>query len=100
DFAPIVSPAEGAGIMVSLRDLTALRKAETALRDTERKMATLFETVPSGIVIFDATGTILDANRAALRILGIRTFEQLSAGTIFTLPCAPGTMETLVAKGH
>ena len=100
DFAPIVSPAEGAGIMVSLRDLTALRKAETALRDIERKMATLFETVPSGIVIFDATGTILDANRAALRILGIRTFEQLSAGTIFTLPCAPGTMETLVAKGH
>ncbi|NLX49047.1 MAG: PAS domain S-box protein [Methanospirillum sp.] len=99
DFAPIVSPAEGSGIMVSLRDITALRRAETALRDSERKMATLFETVPSGIVIFDSAGTILDANRASLRLLGLRTFEQLSAGTIFTLPCTPEKMETLIAKG-
>lgn len=100
DFAPIVSPFAGPGIMVSLRDITELKKAEAALKDSERKMATLFETVPSGIVIFAADGTILNANRAALRILGLRSFEQLSAGTIFTLPCTPGKLETLIAKGQ
>ena len=100
DFAPIVLPTEGPGILISLRDITPLRKAETALRDTERKMATLFESVPSGIVIFDAAGTILSANRAALRILGLRTFEQLSAGSIFTLPCDPDRMTALVERGR
>ncbi len=99
DFAPIVSPAGRPGIMVSLRDLTPLKKAETALRNSERKFATLFETVPSGIVIFDADGTILNANRASLRLFGLRTFEQLSASSIFSLACSPGTLEGLIAKG-
>ena len=99
DFAPIVSPAGRPGIMVSLRDLTPLKRAETALRNSERKIATLFETVPSGIVIFAADGTILNANRASLRILGLRNFEQLSASSIFSLACSPGTLEGLIAKG-
>ncbi|MFA7125460.1 MAG: PAS domain-containing protein [Sphaerochaetaceae bacterium] len=99
EFAAIVSHA-GPGVMVSIRDITALKKAETALKDSEQKVATLFETVPSGIIIFTADGTILDANPAALRILGLRSFGQFSAASIFTLACVTGTIEALIAKGR
>ncbi|WP_292518315.1 PAS domain-containing protein [Methanoculleus sp.] len=100
DFAPIVSPASRPGIMVSLRDMTALKKTEIALKNSERKIATLFETVPSGIIVFSADGTILDANPASLRILGLRTFEQMSAASIFVLACSPGTLESLIRAGR
>lgn len=100
DFVPIVSQTTRPGMMVSLRDVTARRKAEAALKTLERKAATLFETVPSGIIMFAADGTILNANPAALRILGLRSFAQLSTASIFTLVCATETIETLIAKGR
>jgi PAS domain S-box-containing protein len=84
--------------MVSLHDITARRKAEADLKALEWKMATLFETVPSGIIMFAADGTILNANPAALRILGLRNFDQLTSASIFTLACAQGTIEALIAK--
>jgi|GEM_PF-436763 PAS domain S-box-containing protein len=100
EFASVVSPVAGPGIMVSLRDLTATRKADTALRNAERKVATLFETVPSGIIIFAADGTILNANPASLAILGLTRFEQLSTVNVFALPCVPATLEELIARGR
>lgn len=100
DFAPIVSRTSQPGIMVSLRDMTALKKTEVALKNSERKIATLFETVPGGIIMFSADGTILNANPASLQILGLRTFEQLSATSIFILACSPGTLESLIRAGQ
>jgi PAS domain S-box-containing protein len=96
DFAPIVTQIGKPGIMVSLRDITAGRKAETALKDSEKKIATLFETVPSGIVMFSADGMILNANHAALENFGLQNFEELSAGSAFDLSCAPGKLESLI----
>jgi PAS domain S-box-containing protein len=100
EFAPIVTPAARPGVMVSLWDITATRKAEAALKNAERRMATLFETAPCGIVIFNADGTFLNANPAALRILGLRRVDQMTAASIFALINAPGALEALIAKGR
>ncbi len=100
DFAPIVSPTAGLGIIVSLRDITALRKAETDLKDSEKKMATLFESVPSGIMLFSADGTILNANRASLRVLGLRTSADLKNASIFDISCYRPKLESLIRQGR
>ncbi|MCX6637306.1 MAG: PAS domain S-box protein, partial [Acidobacteria bacterium] len=47
------------------------RKAQAALRESERTYRTLFETVPQGVVYQDAEGAITSANPAAERILGL-----------------------------
>jgi PAS domain S-box-containing protein len=99
EFAPVVSLATRPRIMVSLQDVTALRRVEAALKDSERKVATLFETVPNGIIMFDAAGAILDVNPAALRILGLHTIDQLGAASVFTLACLPETLEALIHTG-
>lgn len=99
NFAPIVSQTENPEILITLREITALKKIEIALKNSERKIATLFGTVPNGIIIFAADGAILNANPASLRILGLHTFEQLSAASIFTLACSPGKLESLIHAG-
>ncbi|MEN6518015.1 MAG: PAS domain S-box protein [Methanospirillum sp.] len=99
-FAPIVSPTAGQGIIVSLRDITALRKAETELKDSEKKMATLFESVPSGIMLFSADGSIVNANHASLRVLGLRTSADLKNANIFDIACYRAKLESLIREGR
>jgi PAS domain S-box-containing protein len=96
EFVPVVMQIGSPGVMVGLRDITALRKAETALKYTEKKVATLFETVPSGIIMFSADGTILNANPASLEILGLKTFDDLSTASIFNVACVPERLEALI----
>jgi PAS domain S-box-containing protein len=47
------------------------RRAEQALRASEARFRTLFESADVGIVVSDATGELLDVNPAVTRILGI-----------------------------
>ena len=100
DFAPIVSWTRQPGIMIGLRDMTALKRTEIALKNSERKITTLFETVPSGIIIFSVEGTILDANPASLDILGLKTFDELSTASIFNITCVPERLGALIQGGR
>ena len=59
-----------AAILVFLRDLKERRAAEAALRESEAKYRTLFETMSQGVVYFDTEGNVTSANSAAERILG------------------------------
>lgn len=57
-------------------DITARKKAETALIDSEAENRRLFETMAQGVVYQDRDGAIFKANPAAERLLGL-SFEQM-----------------------
>lgn len=65
-----------------LSEIIQRRQAEEALRISEEKHRTLFETMAQGVMYQDATGAIIDANPAAEKILGL-TLNQMQGRTSF-----------------
>jgi PAS domain S-box-containing protein len=69
-------------------DITELKQVEAALRDSATKFQGLFENSPIGILIFNAAGVVLDANRALEatfgtsreQYLGVRLLEAMAEG--------------------
>src|SRR4030042_6812301 len=59
-----------------LRDITARKKFERDLRDSEEKLRTLFERVRHGLFISSKEGKFLDCNQALLDMLGYPSKEE------------------------
>ena len=59
-----------------IRDITARKKVERDLRDSEEKLRTLFERVRHGLFISSKEGKFLDCNQALLEMLGYPTKEE------------------------
>ncbi len=80
-FAPLKS-VEGAimGGVGIFEDVTARKKAEDALRESESRYRTLFDTMVQGIVYQDAQGWIVHANPTAEKILGL-SLEEMKTRT-------------------
>jgi PAS domain S-box-containing protein len=100
EFDTVASGPGGGEIVVSLRDITALKRAETELADSERKMATLFDSVPGGVILFSGDGSILNANRAALRVLGLHTLADLRNASVFDIACYRDKLPSLIRSGR
>jgi PAS domain S-box-containing protein len=62
--APIVTGGQISGAVVSWHDISDLRRAEAALRDSEEKLRTLFDLLPIGVVVLDQELRVLRANFA------------------------------------
>ncbi len=58
-------------VLVSLVDLSARKKAERALEESEAKYRGLVEQSSEGIVLLDSEGKVLDCNPVLERILGV-----------------------------
>lgn len=67
-------------IFVVCRDITERKEMISALRDSEEKHRTLFDTMAQGVVYQDRNGKIISANPAAERLLGL-TLDQLLGRT-------------------
>ncbi|MCL4539658.1 MAG: PAS domain S-box protein [Bacteroidetes bacterium] len=65
-------------VLAMVRDTTAARKAEIALRQSEENFRHIYEFSPVGIISFDAKGHFLRCNPAALNILGYSEAELAS----------------------
>lgn len=68
------------GAVVAMRDITAERAAEAALRDSETLHRTVLSALHEGVIRQEADGTISSHNPAAAHILGL-TSEQLLGRT-------------------
>jgi PAS domain S-box-containing protein len=62
---------------VIMRDVTARKKAEVALQESEKRFHLLFDTAIDGIVLTKPNGTIHSANPAALKLLGYDTEAEI-----------------------
>ena len=62
-------------------DITALKKLTEDLRFSQERLESVFEALADGLVVRDSSGTVLSANPAAERILGVKR-EQMT-GTSF-----------------
>ena len=65
------------GFVAVVQDVTEQRRMERALRESEEKLRTTFESIGDGITIIDLEGTITDVNEAAVRIAGYSSREEL-----------------------
>lgn len=77
--------ADTAGVWLYAADVTAhvqdrreLEELASRLPGAEERLGALFEMLPIGVVHYDADGSVLGANRAARRLLGLSESEMAS----------------------
>jgi PAS domain S-box-containing protein len=83
------------GMLSSGRDLTELRQAEQALRDSEARTRTVMEAASIGIVTLDEEGRMVSLNPEAESIFGIS--EETAIGQLLDDLFTPGECEALAA---
>jgi PAS domain S-box-containing protein len=67
------------GVVSVLTDITELQRAQEALRGSEARYRTLFETSPNGIVLMDLQMNITMANQRGLHLFGFSNPEDVLA---------------------
>ncbi len=65
------------GVFDIRHDVTQIRRAERALRESELHYRTVVSVLTEGILVTDADGTVLSCNPAAERMLGVTRAEWL-----------------------
>ncbi len=89
------------GIVVNIRDITERKRLEEKVRDSERRQATIIDSLADGVMMVDASGTIIRVNEAfevmfetpRIRILGRRLVDLLAEA-------ASGGLEMVDADGE
>jgi two-component system sensor histidine kinase UhpB len=72
--------------MVSIRDITPRKQAEQALRDSEARLRTVFDTAVDAVIIIDERGNIERFNTAAVRLFGYQLEEVLGRNVSMLMP--------------
>ncbi len=67
-----LGPAGEDEVLVLVRDLTALHRSEEAREESEQRFRAIFDAQFEVIVLLDPDGSIVDVNRAAWGLLGVR----------------------------
>ncbi|MBZ5610411.1 MAG: PAS domain S-box protein [Acidobacteriia bacterium] len=95
---PILEAGAVCGAVVTFVDVSARRRIEAALHESETKYRTLFETVSEGIYQTSPNGELLGANRALVEMLGYDSENELRAQDVSDLYAVPQERERLTAK--
>jgi two-component system sensor histidine kinase UhpB len=70
--APLIKGDEVVGAVITHEDVTERKRTEEALRESEDKFRTIFESIGDAITVTDLTGTVLDVNMAAIKVFGMK----------------------------
>ena len=66
-------------VLVAIRDITARKRAEIVVRESEQKYRAIVENTIDAIYIHDFEGTIIDVNENACRMVGYERDELIGA---------------------
>ncbi len=66
-----------AGLIITARDVTERKRMQEALRISEEKLRTMFESMRDGIVLTDVKGTIVEVNDATVKMHGYTDKKQI-----------------------
>ncbi|MBK1839121.1 PAS domain S-box protein [Azospirillum sp. YIM B02556] len=78
---------DGAPVYIGIiRDLTAAKQAETALREREARLTSILETVPEAIIVIGETGLIESFSPAAERLFGYAAAEVIGHNINMLMP--------------
>ena len=73
---PLYPDEDRNGVVWSFRDVTARRRMEARLADSERRLRTLIEEAPISIMTYDAHGTVDFVNQYHLKVFARNHFEK------------------------
>jgi two-component system, NtrC family, nitrogen regulation sensor histidine kinase NtrY len=79
-----------------------LTAANQAIEERRRELETIVETIPSGVVTLDGSGSVLQANHAFAALMGLRFDAELRGETIESLLPAECAEEffAVIRRGH
>jgi PAS domain S-box-containing protein len=66
------------GLIITARDVTERKRMQEAVRASEEKMRTMFNSIKDGIVVTDMMGSIVEGNDAAFHMAGYESLEEIS----------------------
>ena len=72
-----LSTGEFIGVIEYVRDVTAYKKTDEALRESEQKLRQIIEQAPDGIVLTDEQGIIIEWNPGMEKIVGLKREDAL-----------------------
>jgi len=72
---PLMENGEFAGTILTVVDVTQVRRLEQEQRDTLNRYQAVVDALGDGVMVIDHSGAVLDANASAARILGIPVGE-------------------------
>ena len=74
-----LSTGEFIGVIEYVRDVTAFKKTDEALRESEQKLRRIIEQAPDGIVLTDEKGVIIEWNPGMEKIVGLKREDVVGA---------------------
>jgi PAS domain S-box-containing protein len=87
--APLRKDGEYRYYLANWLDITQRKQAEQALRESEEKLQSMFESVTDGISVVDLNGAIIEANQRTVEMHGFKSREELLGrnATELVAPC-------------
>ena len=76
--SPVMEGDRLVGMVVSTRDITAQRRSEVGLAESEKRYRSVYQAASAAIIMMDRSdGSVLDCNAAACRLYGYSAEEML-----------------------
>ena len=90
----------GKNVLAVSRDITEQKQMEDALRNSEIRFKSIFSKAPLGIEIYNAEGSLIDANQECLNIFGVDDVQEIKGFNLFEDPNLSKESKLQVKKGN
>jgi len=88
------------GSFAVITDISELRASKEALDENTEMMRRIFEESQLGIELFDSEGILIAANKAALKMGGIKDLKDLLGFSLFDDPNVPNEIKARLIRGE